>query len=640
MPNQKLAVFILYLVIAAILLTQLYYPKEAPSSELALVPYVLFIFVFFFLKIDGRWFILGTLVLLVLTGMILILKNDEKSANLIAIHAYYSLTIGVILMLIELIMKRKDEELYFISWFDVSESIKYPQSKVEQITIIVKETSMPKPPKICFRDVVGFVSGTIEWLAGWFWELTIFSGVLLVALGFIILKKLDEPLYFIDVETNLVFFLVPSLLLAILLGYLRCKDSLRTSPHYGLIKNMSFFSFSHLLGNLFSFLYHFYVARLLSITDYGILNALIATFSLILIPINSFTSLVIKQIAASSTNSPRISALSKAALKIVLLAAIFVSILIMAFRNSFESFFHIESNFLIVSTFAITIVLFAIYSIILGILNGLQRFFASGLIFIIGSVGKLVFALVFMVALGFGLVGALGALAAMALIGILLGGSAIYIIIKERTDPFSFSKIKSEYVLIVCIDVAFFLILNGDLILLRNKFPEQTLGLYSAASILAKIITFALTPLTAVTFPKIVEQKNAGSKSFFVTLAMILVGGLVFLVFYYFFGSYVISFLYSSKYLQANNFLILLSISVLVYSINLAFSRYFIAQENYKYALCVFVISIIGLTSFYIFSTIDAAPYFMLGINLAILLVSVCLFFIRSSLSEEKLYKY
>ena len=91
MSNQKFFVIVFFLLVASILTAQIIW-KNSISSELAIIPYLIFIVLFFIKKIDARWFIVGTLILLILSGVILILKNDENMANLVAIHPYYSLT--------------------------------------------------------------------------------------------------------------------------------------------------------------------------------------------------------------------------------------------------------------------------------------------------------------------------------------------------------------------------------------------------------------------------------------------------------------------------------------------------------------------------------------------------------------------
>ncbi|MFH1785870.1 MAG: oligosaccharide flippase family protein [Candidatus Micrarchaeota archaeon] len=621
MLNQKFFVIIFFLLVASILTAQIMW-KNSISSELALIPYLLFIPLFFIKKIDGRWFIVGALGFLILSGLILILKNSEKLANLSAIHAYYSLTAGVILMIIEMITKRTDKELYFIEWKDIK--FKTPTVHFNRIPRMQK-VHYSSGKKISVPKIqLNLILNAFNFLADWFWELAIFTSVMFGGLLFLILKKFDEPIYFIGIERELAPFLIGSLLLTLIAGYLRYKDHLKQNKNYDLMKNAGFFSFANIIGNAFNFIFHFYVARFITITEYGVLNALIAAISLFLLPIGSFSALIVKQIAKED-NKEKISGIAKATIKTAILLSLFIMAVLFIAKEPLQDYFHITDD-LIIFLFVINVGLLLISNTLNGILQGLQRFFISGSVFIFSSGVKLAIMFYLVAIVSLGLVGAVTAYAVIPLVTIVLIFYFVHSFLLQKSESFNIFKLKREYLAIVAIDIGLFLALSGDLLVLGNLFPNDDLGFYAAASVIAKILTFALLPFANVAFPKIVSQIKTGSEkaTFWLTLTGVLLGGLVFLAVYYILGHHIISFVYSTKYTEAMQFLLILTVSAIFYTANMVISRYMIAHEKRAYSIFAFLIPIIGLVSIYILlPAIQDVPFFMLGINLLLAIIGL-----------------
>ena len=82
------------------------------DEEWTLLLYVVPMILFYFLRIDSRFFIIFAILFLVYAAITLALVNNEDYANLIAINAYYGLVAGVILQLVEHVKNR--ENLFYV----------------------------------------------------------------------------------------------------------------------------------------------------------------------------------------------------------------------------------------------------------------------------------------------------------------------------------------------------------------------------------------------------------------------------------------------------------------------------------------------------------------------------------------------
>lgn len=98
------------------------------NEEWTLLLYLIPMILFYFLRIDSRFFIIFAIIFLIYSAITLALVNNENYANLIAINAYYGLVVGVILQLVEHIKKRED--LFYVKELSgVLFSIKLPKTK-------------------------------------------------------------------------------------------------------------------------------------------------------------------------------------------------------------------------------------------------------------------------------------------------------------------------------------------------------------------------------------------------------------------------------------------------------------------------------------------------------------------------------
>lgn len=336
--------------------------------------------------------------------------------------------------------------------------------------------------------------------------------------------------------------------------------------------------------NLFNYIYHFLMGRMLGPSSYGELAALISIVGLLLIIPSSFGLAITRMVATEAKDQHVKRALNK----IIYLAIIFsfcFSIIFFALSPIISNFLKISNVWSVIFAglfFTFSMVGFVYKSILQGLLK-FGRFISAT----IGETAVKLFLGVFLVNLGYGSFGALGAIFIGAALGLFLAKYWVGDFLKvERQENFNRKYLKE--LLLFSVPVTIYTIaqtslFSSDLILVKHFFPNFEAGLYAALSSLGKIILFGAGPVIFVMFPMISQKYSSNekySKIFFLSLGFTLLVCLSLLSLFYFFPSYVIRFSVGSSYLGATGilflfgvFMSLVSLSNLLINLQLAIKR-------------------------------------------------------------------
>lgn len=363
-----------------------------------------------------------------------------------------------------------------------------------------------------------------------------------------------------------------------------------------------------ILVGILNYLFHPVLSRLLPISSFGELEALLAIFLQISIILTAFETVVINIFSNAETAVTHGKAVAELAkirtINYYLLGSIVVVMLI--FNKSLRSAF----NFSSVYTFFIlaAAVLSSIHLVFLrAYLQGVRKFFSVSLANVIISAGRLVFALVLVLA-GFGAVGAMA--------GLVLANACAFIYLHRKTKhslvaivpaaesdtepdkifgsdnssaPYDFSVPDNSgnllYALLIILTLGFITFMySGDIIVVKRFFDPETAGLYSGIATIARIIYFVTAPIAIVMFSyiKINDHQAQNAKFLFAAVALtVLIGGIAMTVFALF-PEIVVKILIGSKYLNFAAFMPKLGLVLfLVALINIGFS-YFLAKRNYR----------------------------------------------------------
>lgn len=284
--------------------------------------------------------------------------------------------------------------------------------------------------------------------------------------------------------------------------------------------------------NFFNFVFHFSMARLLTVAEFGILSALFAIIY-ILSGFSESIQIVITKYSTKEKNKGKIKNILKRALRKSFLVAIllFIIYLIIAALISYLT----KINYFLIALTGLMIFVVFLIPITRGLLQGKKRFKALGANMIAESIIKLILAIA-LVLIGWKVYG--------AIIGTLIGSFAAFALsfislkditrTKERKTTTKDIYNYTAPSFFIVLTILFFY--SIDVLIARIFFTADIAGAYAIASILAKTIFFGTYPISKAMFPLTVESKvkrseNVFNNALFILFLMITAALIIFYLF-------------------------------------------------------------------------------------------------------------
>ena len=336
-----------------------------------------------------------------------------------------------------------------------------------------------------------------------------------------------------------------------------------------------------------NYIFQIILGRSLSPDHYGSFNSLLAISSLITTPM-TILHLVFSRFIAGITEHKleQVKTLLTKSFKAILAIAFCIVLVGLLSAQWLKDFLHIESTLLIF--FMLIAASFSIFQqVLLTVCEGMQRFFSLGIIAGGGSLARVLFVLLFVVILKWGIEGGLLALSFAT-------SSAVAYAIWQLQDVFrshSGELSSNSFLEMARFSIPSFLMItmvsimsNIDIILVRHYCSPDQAGYYATATILGRIAFFLPSSLLIVLFPSVAKATASGSKDthyLWVSLGLTsILSGVVFLVFLIV-GQSIINLVYGDQYSSAAPMLIivaaamgLLAISHVIFSYNMARSEF------------------------------------------------------------------
>lgn len=335
-----------------------------------------------------------------------------------------------------------------------------------------------------------------------------------------------------------------------------------------------------------SYLYHPVMSRMMSVKDFGEVQALISLTYLTSIFLIIFGTIAVNVVsnrtdASSGNYIALLSRLQKLALYIVGIFALGIIALSPYLMRVLQ--FNSALSFLPVAFILLIGVPFAFYN---AYLRGTRQFGAVSVAGIITSGGKLLLAIM-LVFLGLRVFGAISAFA------IATFGALLYTLYKTRGSfrlslkkKFSFtSALRGElsYGMLILFSLGYITFLyTSDVLFVKYFFDPETAGLYSGIATIARIIFFATASVAGVLLPTIkmsgAKRKNIAllKKAFIIILIM----GIATLGAFFLFPSLIISLLIGEAYLSLAKLLPLAGIYIFLVSLTNVLYSYFLALRD------------------------------------------------------------
>lgn len=317
--------------------------------------------------------------------------------------------------------------------------------------------------------------------------------------------------------------------------------------------------------NLLNLLFQFSMARMLSISDYGILATLFSLIYIMAIFSDSIQTIITKY--SSRENNPGklkdiLKKTVKKALKIasVLFLAYAGVLFFLAPLLKISYFLLLVNGSMIFASFMIPITR--------GIIQGKKKFGALGMNMIIDGATKLIFAVI-LVYIGWKVYGAIAA----TFLGMVMAFIFSFTPLREITNAKEKSSqtkgiyqyAPSVFVLLLAISLFY----SIDVIIAKIVFDAETAGFYALASVIAKTIFIGTQPISRALF-SFASEKKKPEKSLFTNALVILSVCIVAALAVFYFFPHVLVRLFAGRYLEA-------SISIIFY---LAIGVSFISLSN------------------------------------------------------------
>lgn len=408
-----------------------------------------------------------------------------------------------------------------------------------------------------------------------------------------------------------------------------------------LVRNSAIYFVGAMVANVFGYIFHLLVGRILGPSDYSVIVSLLSIYVVIM------TGLAfIQTVAAKFTsnyyadkNYSQIRALKAFLTKKFFVFSILLFIGCVALSKVISDFLHIANVWymIILSSALLTSLLLLINK---GVLQGIQKFKQLAIIAVIESGGKLLLA-VSLIYIGLRLYGTIGAIALSPLIGYLLTLAYLKFLKKYPTEK---STLNRKEVLVYSVSAVFVVLIltlyyTVDVFLAKHYFSELQAGYYSALNTFGKIIFFGTSAVAGVMFPMVAAKfkKNENYRKIF-WQSFAIVGIVVFfaVVVYFAFPDLIINLLLGTQYLAVRSDLGFMAIFVALYSLVFLFGQYFIAIQNYKSLYLLITGFILEIVLILIFHNTIREVIFSLIASMFCILIASMIFYIFTNRNGNK----
>jgi len=366
------------------------------------------------------------------------------------------------------------------------------------------------------------------------------------------------------------------------------------------------------LFNLFNLLYHLFMIRALPPTDYGQLNTLVSLFLVISVPSGTVQNTVARFFSSFRVQNRYDQAIELLRRFLVLMAIVTLSflLLVLLMSSHISSFLQISSRRLII-LFGLSLVFSMILPILWGGLQGLKKFGFYALSLISNSGLKLVLGILF-IFLGFGILGAMSAVAvsyfvtmvlSLFMIGMSLHKKKAAMLgegIPKRSPPSNFSEVYHYSFSAGLVLLCFMVLTNIDLILVKHFFTPLQAGYYSIAQMVGKVILILPIPVVTVMFPHLFslegqEKKTRSILERNLRIAVFVCGGAVLCSLL--FPSPIVKVLSGEVYSDCLPLVGMFSVNMTFFSLTLILLYYHLStpRRGFLYPLLLFTLMEVGL---------------------------------------------
>ena len=286
-------------------------------------------------------------------------------------------------------------------------------------------------------------------------------------------------------------------------------------------------------ANALNYLFQVFMGRMLTIEEFGTMNALFSLYAIVSLPIGVVTTTTARYVATYSAQGEigKIVKLLKRLFLYLLFGAIGVLVFGILLSPLVSRYTNVDNTLLCV-LLAVTLAVGMFLPLITGAVQGTKQFFGLGILNFGQTFIKLALG-VGLVWVGFHLYGVMSALIASTLMMTLVGLYMVRGYIKQnvRMDAEGLTLGRKDiayYTMIAfAVNVCIALLSNVDMVFVKRFFTDSQAGLYGTAALFGRLVLYIPSALVLAMFPIAAEAEVAGSGSRSVlTKALLYVGGL------------------------------------------------------------------------------------------------------------------
>lgn len=402
------------------------------------------------------------------------------------------------------------------------------------------------------------------------------------------------------------------------------KNVIQKITSHSLARDSATMFAGSMTANIFSYLYHLLMGRLLGPIGYGELSSLLSIFYIFSIPLSVGQLVLVKFISVFKANGEigQSKTLFLKVTKISVIGCIVLLPIIIIISPWITDYLQIRQPIMFILVYGIFV--FSLLTVIMAsVLQGYQKFLWVSIL----GAGAILIKICFSVpAVPFGVVGVLIAVLLSAILayacnfiplGFLFRVPALTMNITKK-EAFSFA------IPTLLVTLGMTSLYSTDMILVRHYFQPLEAGIYASLAVMGKIVFYGTSVVTLVFYPVLSERYAKGER----TRSMIRIGlGAVTVIssgitlLYFLFPKLIISLLFGTSYLAGAPYLGIFGVFLVFYTIGNMFTTTFLATGKTK-MWCIPVVAallqILGIILFH--NTLLTVIYIDIAISILLVL--------------------
>ena len=380
-------------------------------------------------------------------------------------------------------------------------------------------------------------------------------------------------------------------------------------------------------GGILGYLFQIIMGRMLSVSEYGIFSALMAMLVVIAAPMTTLSMIISRRVSTyrSEQDNGKLGYLFYWINRKLLLIAVVLIVLVVFNIKPLQNFLLIEKSAHLYLLLIILLIAFP-QAVNNAYLQGLQYFKWLSVVGVLATLLKIIITVI-LIYFGLGVAGALGGVIFSTFIILIL----TYVVLRPSLSKNNASISNTTHLLfksampVLLANVAFAVMTQIDMVLVKYYFSEQEVGIYAAASILGKAVMYLPGGIAMALFPMVAENHASGKSSAHLMFQAVGVTALLSLtgaLFYYFFADSIIVLLYGNDYKEAANVLKYFGFAILPMALIMVAEHFLIAMGRVLFTYLFMVVAPLQLIAIYYYHDTLLDIVAVLSISGIILVVS------------------